>query len=118
MGEIADMMLDGTMCAGCGEWLNDGEDGNGYPEYCSGCRSDYPPSSGITHDMVDDIERRKKKRLKNKARLKRKKQREKLAEFAPELLEALKNMCILMDDFHGGAPEQARAIIAKAEGNP
>lgn len=38
MGEIADMMLDGTMCQGCGEWLNDGEDGPGYPGYCAGCK--------------------------------------------------------------------------------
>lgn len=38
MGEIAEMMLDGTMCAGCGEWLHDGEDGPGYPEYCASCR--------------------------------------------------------------------------------
>lgn len=41
MGEIAEMMLDGTMCAGCGEWLNDGEDGEGYPGYCEGCADDY-----------------------------------------------------------------------------
>ena len=33
MGEIAEMMLDGTMCEGCGEFL-DGE-GAGYPRYCS-----------------------------------------------------------------------------------
>ena len=37
MGEIADMMLDGTMCAGCGEWMHGGEDGHGYPQYCSAC---------------------------------------------------------------------------------
>jgi hypothetical protein len=41
MGEIAEMMLDGTMCAGCGEWLNDGEDGDGFPEYCATCLPDY-----------------------------------------------------------------------------
>lgn len=41
MGEIAEMMLDGTMCAGCGEWLHDGEDGDGYPGYCSSCAGDY-----------------------------------------------------------------------------
>lgn len=35
MGEIADMMLDGTMCEACGEFLNDGEDGDGLPGYCS-----------------------------------------------------------------------------------
>lgn len=37
MGEIAEMMLDGTMCQCCGEWLNDGEDGDGFPMYCEGC---------------------------------------------------------------------------------
>jgi len=31
MGEIADMMLDGTLCATCGEFI--GEDA-GYPRYC------------------------------------------------------------------------------------
>lgn len=41
MGEIADMMLDGTMCAGCGEWLHDGEDGDGFPVYCASCAPDY-----------------------------------------------------------------------------
>ena len=35
MGEIADMMLDGTLCAGCGEFLN--EEPTGYPVYCAGC---------------------------------------------------------------------------------
>ena len=32
MGEIADMMLDGTLCECCGEYI--GED-SGYPGYCS-----------------------------------------------------------------------------------
>lgn len=41
MGEIADMMLDGTMCACCGEWLNGGEDGDGFPEYCDSCAPDF-----------------------------------------------------------------------------
>jgi hypothetical protein len=40
MGEIADMMLDGTMCQGCGVWLHDGADGPGYPGYCSDCQRD------------------------------------------------------------------------------
>lgn len=34
MGEIAEMMLDGTLCAGCGVYI--GAD-NGYPEYCEDC---------------------------------------------------------------------------------
>lgn len=35
MGEISEMMLDGTLCEGCGEFLN--EDPPGYPCYCAGC---------------------------------------------------------------------------------
>lgn len=34
MGEIAEMMLDGTLCEGCGEFLGDPV---GYPRYCSRC---------------------------------------------------------------------------------
>jgi hypothetical protein len=37
MGEIADLMLSGAMCQGCGVFLHDGEDGPGYPGWCSGC---------------------------------------------------------------------------------
>lgn len=33
MGDIADMMLDGTLCEACGVYL-DGA-GEGYPRYCS-----------------------------------------------------------------------------------
>lgn len=37
MGEIAEMMLDGTLCEGCGEFM-----GNtiGYPRRCAGCERD------------------------------------------------------------------------------
>lgn len=38
MGEIAEMMLDGTLCEGCGEFLTD--DPPGYPCRCSSCRND------------------------------------------------------------------------------
>lgn len=34
MGEIAEMMLDGTLCEGCGEYI--GTD-NGFPTRCAGC---------------------------------------------------------------------------------
>jgi len=34
MGEIAEMMLDGTLCAGCGVYIDD-EEGDGIPRYCS-----------------------------------------------------------------------------------
>jgi hypothetical protein len=36
MGEVADMMLDGTLCEGCGEFL-----GSDYgPAYCASCAKD------------------------------------------------------------------------------
>ena len=49
MGEIADMMLDGTMCEGCGEFLYDGADGPGFPQYCAACQAD-----GRGYDVEDD----------------------------------------------------------------
>lgn len=33
MGEIADMMLDGTLCEACGTYMEG--DGDGFPRYCS-----------------------------------------------------------------------------------
>ena len=40
MGEIADMMLDGTMCQMCGVFIEDGP--LGYPGYCSeACKRDH-----------------------------------------------------------------------------
>ena len=38
MGEAAEMMLDGTCCQSCGEYLHDGEDGDGLPAFCAGCQ--------------------------------------------------------------------------------
>jgi hypothetical protein len=38
MGDIADMMLDGTLCQGCGVYL-DGER-FGVPSYCDACSGD------------------------------------------------------------------------------
>ena len=38
MGEIAEMMLDGTMCQCCGVYLHDGEDGDGIPAFCPDCQ--------------------------------------------------------------------------------
>lgn len=39
MGDIADMMLDGTLCACCGVYL-DGNVIEGIPNYCSDCARD------------------------------------------------------------------------------
>lgn len=38
MGEYADMMLDGTCCASCGEFI--GTD-NGFATFCGGCAPDF-----------------------------------------------------------------------------
>ncbi len=38
MGEYAEMMLDGTMCMSCGEYL--GSD-NGFPTPCPNCADDF-----------------------------------------------------------------------------
>lgn len=35
MGEVAEMMLEGILCEGCGEFLGDGD---GFPTRCAGCR--------------------------------------------------------------------------------
>lgn len=37
MGEIADMMLDGTLCECCGVYIDDEHDG--VPRKCAGCMS-------------------------------------------------------------------------------
>jgi len=34
MGEIADMMLEGVLCEGCGVYIGEGE---GFPGLCGGC---------------------------------------------------------------------------------
>ena len=47
MGEIAEAMLDGTMCAGCGEYL-DSEDAQemGIPMFCTDeCAKDHGSSA-------------------------------------------------------------------------
>ena len=35
MGEIAEMMLDGTLCQWCGELI---DDAMGFPTVCAGCQ--------------------------------------------------------------------------------
>lgn len=38
MGDVADMMLDGTLCAGCGTFIS--ETPAGHPVYCDDCKED------------------------------------------------------------------------------
>jgi len=51
MGDVVDMMLDGTLCASCGEYLGEACD---YPRYCHGCQKD---QRAIAHKAV--LSRRK-----------------------------------------------------------
>jgi len=53
MGDQADMVLDGTLCEGCGVFLND--DPPGYPCYCGECH-DY------AHSPFDKEESKKRKK--------------------------------------------------------
>ena len=48
MGDIADMMLDGTLCEGCGEYLGSDFDG---PALCGSCANWREENLG--HEMVD-----------------------------------------------------------------
>lgn len=49
MGEYAEMMLDGTCCASCGEFMGHFGEPDGFPGYCSPqCASD----AGIDMDPV------------------------------------------------------------------
>lgn len=41
MGEIADMMLDGTLCQECGVYID--QPGAGVPRSCSDCKRDSTP---------------------------------------------------------------------------
>jgi hypothetical protein len=47
MGDIADMMLDGTLCEGCGEFLN--YESPGFPCYCKACRQQQKEAKKATY---------------------------------------------------------------------
>jgi len=63
MGEIADAMLNGVMCASCGELfgdvLDDGFEEPGYPRYCDGCE---PPGYPRNSDADEPPKRRRAKK--------------------------------------------------------
>lgn len=52
VGEIADMMLDGTLCECCGEFLED-SDGD-FPQRCAGCCGEEDGDGGHFHDLDGD----------------------------------------------------------------
>lgn len=45
MGEIVEMMLDGTLCEACGVFL-DGET-PGYPRYCEDCETEQKEPTSV-----------------------------------------------------------------------
>ena len=50
MGDVADMMLDGTLCAGCGQSLD--MEPCGYPMYCGEC-GDFPGAEVVIKTTID-----------------------------------------------------------------
>jgi endogenous inhibitor of DNA gyrase (YacG/DUF329 family) len=51
MGEYADMMLDGTLCEGCGTFI-DFDGGEGFPRYCSNqCARDRGALHALPHPV-------------------------------------------------------------------
>lgn len=54
MGDVADMMLDGTLCQSCGELLIDEHtEPNGFPSLCPGCAEDHPLG-----DVIKEVDAR------------------------------------------------------------
>lgn len=49
MGDIADMMLDGTLCQVCGEYI--GQEDFDFPQSCSSCEE----NEEIDHDFTDEV---------------------------------------------------------------
>ena len=53
MGDIADMMLDGTLCEGCGVYLPGNS--QGIPRKCHDCKKSerlQPQRDGLSHGMI------------------------------------------------------------------
>jgi rRNA maturation protein Nop10 len=55
LGDIADMMLDGTMCQVCGQWMEFDEP-PGYPVTCAGCGGDVMDSEPAPVNVKDPKE--------------------------------------------------------------
>lgn len=46
MGDIADMMLEGVLCQGCGVYLGEGD---GFPVFCLSCAHEQEPIKSKSH---------------------------------------------------------------------
>lgn len=68
MGEIADMMLDGTLCEGCGVYIGEGD---GFPQYCS---KDCADDRGYS-EQENSLTKKERSRKKAKSKRKRKNNR-------------------------------------------
>lgn len=51
MGEIASMMIDGTLCEGCGEYLGKAV---GHPRYCFSCKPRPEDPGAINMNHIKD----------------------------------------------------------------
>ena len=71
MGEIAEMMLDGTMCEGCGVFMDDILDGAeppGFAQRCSGCGGDADRHLPGKSPAQSEARRRKRARRRERDR--------------------------------------------------
>jgi len=68
MGDIAEMMLDGTLCESCGEFIGEPV---GYPQYCDSCGDPnedyYQKQKRIIKQRKRKAKNRKMKKTENKA---------------------------------------------------
>ena len=62
MGEIAEMMLNGLMCEGCGVWMDDFEE-PGYPRRCAGCRRSRGEADSFDEDLPSHLPRNSAKKI-------------------------------------------------------
>lgn len=61
MGEIAEMMLDGTLCEGCGVFLN--AEPTGYPCYCGSCAAERKASRKAQNVAVHQKKQAEQKKI-------------------------------------------------------
>lgn len=55
MGDIADSMLDGTVCEACGAYIDD--EAEDFPRYCSSqCAKDRGADYGADYESIPDLE--------------------------------------------------------------
>lgn len=76
MGEIADMMLEGTLCQTCGEYMDHEGSNEGYPVSCPGCIAvGDAPKPALSATELKERERIGKERRRDKNRRKRQRQK-------------------------------------------